>query len=139
MSNTITVEIPFSFKGKTLVPSAIIDLDAMMRRYHEMIPGQELESVYPLLAASIDIDVYSYEYEIMQAGTGVYSKPTGLAEKHLNNTSFDYQRFYKDWLTHKDLTMVQKIAQTRMGVEDLQQQPALRDALLEALALGRKS
>ncbi|MCW8932238.1 MAG: hypothetical protein OQL19_18640 [Gammaproteobacteria bacterium] len=138
MNNSITISITFSFKGDTFTPSLKIDLDAMMKRWNGAMIGNELESIYPHLAASINIDTYSYAYEVMQASEPEFSEPTGLAEKHLKETHFNFQTFYDDWLYHKNLLIIQEIAESRLGITELDQQPKLRDALFEALEAGRK-
>lgn len=141
MSNTVTVSVPFSFKGETFYPSVIIDLDLLIKHKSSAELGQEdlFQSIYPLLAASINIDTYSYAYEIMQAGTAVYSEPTGLAVNHLDEGKFDFHAFYKQWNHNKDLSLVQAIAEKYLSVPDLEQQPQLRDALLEAYSIGKNS
>lgn len=137
MNNFITVNITFSFKGETFTPSVKLDLDTMMKNYHDTVQGRELESLYPLLAASIDLDTYSYAYEILQASDALYSDASELAQKHLQDGDFNYQSFYSDWTHHKHLDIIASIAQTHLDIDDLQQQPALRDALLEALEAGK--
>ncbi len=109
-----------------------------MARGYNFVAGSELVTIYPRLAADIDIDIYSYAYEIMQAGEPVYLEPSGLAKKHLIESKFDYQAFCDDWFYHKNLLSIQKIAKSHLGVTDLEQQPDLRDALMEALEAGKK-
>ncbi len=142
MPNTITISITFSFKGETFTPSAQIDLDHLMEKMSpEVELSQEniLRPIYPLLAASIQIDTYSYAYEIMQAGSAHYSKPTGMAGEFLIEGQFDFQAFGQQWLDNKNVLIVQQIAQKYLSVSDLDTQPALKGALLEALALGKKT
>ncbi len=138
MNNSIVVSTTFSFKGETFKPSVKLDLDAMMKNYHETVQGHELDNIYPLLASSIDLDTYSYAYEIMQASDAVYSDASELAQKHLQDGRFNYSSFYVDWIHHENLTIVARIAQSHLGIDDIQQQPGLRDALLEALEAGKK-
>ncbi len=142
MSNTITVSINFSFKGETFSPSTSIDLDVLMHKNYLSTIGQESNisvSIYPLLAASINLDTYSYAYEVMLASHAVYSEPTGIAVKHLTQGQFNYQSFYKEWLDEKMLTIVQEIADKHLSVADLAQQPQLKEALFEAFLAGEKS
>jgi len=143
MSNSITVNITFSFKGETFHPSTKIDLDVLMKNVQEddqeMKQETVLAPIYPLLAASINIDTYSYAYEIMQAGDAVYSDATGIAINHLQDGKFDYQSFRQEWLNNEHLGVVQAIADKHLSDTDLEQQPQFRDALLEAFEAGRKS
>jgi len=141
MSNSI-ISITFSFKGETFFPFTKIDLDALMKNIQadeEIKQESVLMPIYPLLAASINIDTYSYAYEMMQAGNVSYSEPTGLAINHLKGENFDYQSFRKEWQYNKNLSLVQSIADKYLSVTDLEQQPRLRDALLEAFEAGRNN
>ena len=61
MKNLVTVYIEFSFRGKTHSPELSLDLDEFLHT-HGSIP-----SLYPLIASHNDFDLYSYEYEMMQA------------------------------------------------------------------------
>ena len=139
-ANTIKVSITFSFKGETFSPFTIIDLDLLMKQSE--IGKTEQNSVpthiYPLLAASADIDTYSYAYEIMQAADAVYSEPTGMATKYLIEGQFDYQAFRKEWLENENMTIVQNIADKHRLEIDFHEQSELRDALLEAFFEGKK-
>ncbi|MCU7938449.1 MAG: hypothetical protein KZQ64_05305 [gamma proteobacterium symbiont of Bathyaustriella thionipta] len=139
MSNSITVSITFSFKGETFHPTTIIDLDALMK--NSLVADQDtvLASIYPFLAASINIDTYSYAYEIMQAGDAVYSDPTGIAANHLQDGKFDYQSFRQEWFYNKTLNTVQAIADKYFPEIDLKQQPQLKEALIEAFETGKNS
>jgi hypothetical protein len=141
MTNTITVNITFSFKGETFTPSTQIDLDHLMETMSpEVELSQEniLRPIYPLLASSIHIDTYSYAYEIMQAGSAHYSEPTGMTGEFLTEGQFDFQAFRQQWLDNKNVLIVQQIAQKYLSVSDLDAQPALKGALLEALAFGQR-
>ncbi len=138
--NTIKVSTTFSFKGETFSPSIIIDLDSLMKNstIGETEQSNIPPSLLPLLAASIDIDTYSYAYEIMQAAEAVYSEPAGIAGNHLTEGKFNYLSFRKEWLENENLTIVQTIADKHRLDIDFQEQSELRDALLDAFFEGKK-
>ncbi len=142
MQNSITISIPFSFKGETFTPSTRIDLDLLMRnnRLNSIDQKNNLPaSIYPLLATSIHLDTYSYAYEVMLAGHVLYSKPTGIAINHFTQGNFDYQSFYKEWLDETIVTIVQEIADKYLSVTNLAEQLPLKEALLAAFLAGEKS
>jgi hypothetical protein len=138
MKSVIRVTIIFSFKGKKLSPSVVMDLDALMKT-QTLVNGNELLSIYPLLAANINIDTYSYEFEMMQASHPTYSDPSGLAIAYCQAGEFDYSAFCTDWQHHQELQAVEEIAQSYLSINDLEQQPQLKEALLAAFSLGKKS
>ena len=133
MNNSITAEIKFSFKGETFSPSARIDLDVFFADRPVLEPGRIPQYVYSMVAKNGEIDGYSYAYEVMLASEVVFSEPTGLAGKCLQDKHFDFECFQQHWLYQQKLKIVQDIALQHLNIEDIEQQPQLRDALLEAL------
>ena len=133
MKNSITATIKFSFKGETFSPSARIDLDVLFAAQPVLEPGVIPQYVYNMIARSGDIDGYSYAYEVMLASDVIFSEPTGLAGECLQGNTFDFECFQQRWLYQQKLQIVQDIALRHLKVEDIEQQPELRDALLEAL------
>ena len=71
MKNTITATISFDYKGKSLTPSAILDVDKLMKQHGS------LTQLHSLLASVNQIDSYSYQYEMMLAETVQFSNPQG--------------------------------------------------------------
>jgi len=139
-ANTIKVSITFSFKGENFSPFTIIDLDSLMRTFttDEIEQDSILAPFLPLIAASIDIDTYSYAYEMMQAGEAVYSEPTDIAGNHLTEGKFNYQSFREEWLKNENIAIVQNIADKHQLNIDFQEQSELRDALLDVFFEGKK-
>ena len=132
MKNNILVSIDFYFKGKKHSPSLTLDLDAYMATR-----GGE-DALYHLLANGNDIDLYSYEYEMMLAEKLVFSQATGLAADFLEDGGFDFAGFSQALDDESAVKMLSKIASDHLSVSDLSAQPALNAALLEAYRLGQK-
>ncbi len=142
MPNSIVITSIFSFKGETYSPSIKIDLDALMTSIQddtELEPNKLLTSIYPRLAASLDIDSYSYAYEIMLAADVKYSAAEGIAALFLQDESFDFSSFYKKWLADKTLGVLQIIVDEYLPEVDLSQPTAIKSALLAAYAAGKNS
>jgi hypothetical protein len=133
MKNSIVISVEFFFKGQKLSPSMEIDLDAHVQS------RTGLQALYPRLAKSNNIDLYSYEYEILQAENLIYSEAKGLAKHFLNAGIFDIDAFEQALQDQKALEVVSNIARTILSVEDLDAQPILKTALIEAYKLGQQS
>lgn len=133
MNNHVTASVEFFFKGKKIAASVDIDLDQAMES------AGELPALYPLLARAAELDLYSYEYEIMQAEEIVFSNASGIAADHVHDGVLDRESFTAAWREQQLLGQLQQIAQRHLSVDNLQQQPALKAALLEAWRLGKAS
>ncbi|NOQ88362.1 MAG: hypothetical protein GQ550_05505, partial [Gammaproteobacteria bacterium] len=56
-----------------------------------------------------------------------------------NEGSFDFDSFEAEWVEDQMLDKLQDIAQRNLSVDDILQQPDLKNALLEAYKLGVKA
>jgi len=130
MSNQITASVEFYFKGEKFNASIELELDLHMAQ------GGELPPLYPLLAQSLNMGLYSYEYEMMQAETIAYNNAKGLCVEFCNDGCFDFESFASAWLESSIIHKLSKIAQTHLSIDDLSEQPAIKNALLEAYKQG---
>ncbi len=133
MSNHITASVEFYYKGEKLAATIELDLD------QHMLAAGQLPNLYPLLAKALNLDLYSYEYEMMQAEDIVFNNAKGLAVEHLSEGLFDFDSFDAAWTEAKTLEQLQEIVQRHLSVDNIQQQPDLKNALLEAYQLGKKT
>lgn len=131
MKNSFVASVEFYFKGEKYTPSARIDLDRLM----ETSGG--IPSLYALLARENGIDLYSYQYEVMQVEDIRYSEVEGFVADFIHNGELDVQGFMDKWQEEKVLADLAAIARRCLGVKDLAQQPELANALREAFQLGR--
>ena len=132
MDNRITITIEFDFKGIHFSPSGDFDLDKIMRN-NGVIPD-----LCATLATLNGIDLYSYEFEIMQEEEIQFSNPQGLAAEYMIEGVFDKVGFTQRWHLEQALSALQKIATQHMAIENLNQQPQLKAALMAAFQLGRE-
>ncbi len=130
MKNTLTVQISFSYQGNTYTPSATIDLDRYLTK-NEPVPD-----FFPLIARANDIDAYSYQYEVMEMGQYQYLQATGLARQFCTPDSFDLAGFEAEWKQRDLEQKIADIAHKYMKVNDLSENDALKNALLQAYRLG---
>ena len=133
MTNSITASVEFFFKGEKFTSSIELDLDQYMHS------SGKLPDLYPLLARSINLDLYSYEYEMMQAEKIRYSNAKNLAAEHTIEDVLDEAAFEASWYESKQLEICQKIANKYLDINELKKFPELINALLEAYRQGMKS
>lgn len=131
--NIITASINFDFKGKQFSPSLTIDLDI-----HLQSTGK-LPDFYGLIAAENDIDLYSYEYEMMLTEDIKIHHAEGLVADFIVNNTLDTDAFERAWEEQHILDDIQKIVERNMGLSDLQQHPELKQTLVEIYQLGTQN
>ncbi len=131
MGNKVTVSVEFSFKGQHFNPTCDLDLDNFMQT------SGCLPDFYTLLADANHIGLYSYEFEMMQAETIQFNQPQGLVAKFINHGMLDGEGFEAAWHQQKLYESLQDIAQQYMSIEQLEQHPDLKSALLAAYQLGK--
>ena len=133
MKNTIDVYVSFDFKGQHHEPELHLDLDELMAT------TGRLPALLPLIARHNNIDAYSYEYEMMEAEDVRVRRATGLAAGFVQDGRLDMAAFEQHWLEQQTLAALTDIASRTLDIEDLSQQPALKEALLAAYRLGRSA
>ncbi|MBL3591729.1 MAG: hypothetical protein JMN24_18405 [gamma proteobacterium endosymbiont of Lamellibrachia anaximandri] len=133
LDNRISVRISFSFKGETHTPSAIVDLDELIKG------GGSHDTLHPLLARTNGIDSYSYLYEAMESYPLEFSNPTGFAADYLNGTVFDFTGFEVRWHEEHEYAVLNSIINNHFKDETYANHPALKAALREAFFAGKKA
>lgn len=132
MKNTAVASIEFYFKGEQHTPSVRVDLDALVEQ------DLGLDSLYHVIAAAGGFDTYSYEYEVMQAEEIRFSEAEGLVADFIHDGVLDLDGFKTQRQEGRVLDQLRAIAGRYLGSDDLDGQPGLRQALLEAFRLGRQ-
>ncbi len=130
MKNTIDACVAFDFKGQHHELCIHLDLDQMMET------AGALPSMYPLIARHNHIDTYSYEYEMMQVEEIQVRHATGMVNDFVREGRLDVAAFEHHWRELKALTALRDIVKRTMDIDDLDQQPTLKAALLAAYQLG---
>ena len=130
MNNTITASINFCFKGQTHEPTIELDLDAFMQR------SAQFSEIYMMLAKANDFDLYSYEYEMMQAEPITIVQASGLVEEYVVDGLLDIQGFEQAWNESAVIDGLAIIAEKTLSIDNLDDEPNLKQALLEAYNLG---
>lgn len=130
MKNSLTATIEFHFKGELFTPSISLEID----NYMQSRGG--LPDLCMLIAKENQIDLYSYEYEMMQGESIKISQAEGLVADFIVNDTLDVNAFVQAWHEQSALNDIHAIVERNMGINDLQQHPELKNTLLEVYHLG---
>lgn len=133
VNNQIDAAIKFSYQGETHSPRSTIDLDNMMEG-----KGQ-LSDLYTHIAKENNIDTYSYLYEVMESYEIEYSNAQGLAQQCLEGDQFDFARFEQLWHEAREVRALAGIARKQLGIDDLDKEAKIKQALLDAYHLGKSA
>ena len=133
MTNSIDAHIEFSFKGETYDLSSTLNLDRILDKYIDP------PSLHHVLAVENGINTYSYLYEVMEVEEIEFSNATGLAMQFLHDGVFDLEGFAAQRGESELLDSLQAIALREMGIENLDQHPQLKNALIKAYQLGMEA
>ena len=133
MKNIITVSTIFSFKGKKFSPSLTLELDTYMQS-SGCIPD-----LYPLIANANGIDLYSYEYEMMQAEPLRIEHAEGPVAEHVIDGTLDTDSFSAAWYEHKRQASIRKIIAKNGLSHILEQYPEIEPSLLEIYKAGEEN
>lgn len=133
MKNTVTATIHFSFKGKNHAPSVTLELDR-----HIELTGT-LPDLYQMIAKENNFDMYSYEYEMMQAEEIKFSNAEGLIKDFITDSKLDIDAFTLSWQENKTLNELLSVAEKHLNIKDFSQYDELKQALMAAYLLGKKN
>jgi len=126
LPNTVLANTEFYFKGVRYAPSAVIDMDVCMRHAEPMV------QIYQTLASENGIGLHSYEFDVMVMEAIEFTEPSGLVAGFLNDGALDLDGLHQAWQQQKIHNLLQPIAHRHMGIENLDDHPALKAALIEA-------
>ena len=129
-SNHLSLGIQVSYQGQVHDFKASIDLDARLAE-HGALPD-----FYNLVARASQVDTYSYLYEAMQMEPVTILDAQGRAADFVTDGEFDLAGFIEDWHTRNALPGLQRLAKQRLDIDDLEQHPKLKQALLAAYQKG---
>ena len=133
MKNTVDATVTFSFKGETYTPSTTIDLDALMRE-HGSLPR-----LHYILAMTNKIDTYSYLYEVMEQSPIRFVNARGPVAGFVEDEALDIEGFQMQWQQNQIIGVLQSIASRELNIDDLENHPELKNALIEAYHCGRSA
>jgi len=133
MKNSIQASLEFDFRGERFSPCVTVDLDTFMVRQ------DHLDRLYDMLATSIGLDVYRYEYDVMIMEEITFSEPTGIACEFTCDGKFDFDGFLVKWTRQQIIDSIQPIAEKHLNISDISKHPDIQEALIECYQKGQKT
>ena len=137
MDNSITISVEFDYKGVHFSPSLKIDLEK------ETIKAESMDYFHALLARQNKIDLYSYEYEIMQASPILFSEPKGMIKAFVKDGTLDFDEFM---MARERADIIENIrvfldtnsdSDSKMLNNQLKETPGLIDLFVNIYRLGQ--
>jgi hypothetical protein len=132
VKSELEVFVRFDFRGKSLSPQVTVDLDLQMEQQGH------LSDFKLMLARENGIDLYSYEFEVMESLPIVVRRATGLAEQFSLQGVFDAEGFEARWRVLKEQQQIEAVALEYLDRETLEQNPQWQAALLAVYQLGKR-
>ena len=133
MKNSVQATLEFDFRGERFTPGITVDLDSIMIR------EAHLEKLYDMLATSIGLDPYRYEYDVLVMQEITFSNPTGLACDFICDGKFDFDNFAKSWAEQHIIELIQPIAEKHLNIPDLSKHTDIQSALIACYQAGQKN
>lgn len=123
--NIIEVSIEFYFKGRRHNPSAVINLDECM--HHQDL----ITHIYYTIASENGIGSHTYELDVMVMEPLHFDHAHGDVASFIHDHQFDIEGFRKMWMETNMVKILQPIARKHLGIDNLDEHPALKAALIE--------
>ena len=132
MKNIITASVVFYFKGEKFTPSLTLELDTHMQA------GGSVPDLYPLIANENNIDLYSYEYEMMQAEPVRITHAEGMVAEHITDGVLNSETFEIAWHEQQRYTTIRHIMEKNGLNHILEQYPDMEQTLVEIYKAGEE-
>ena len=129
--NSIIASLQFDFRGQTFTPSIEVNLDQFMLRQHG------IHELYDMLGASIGLDSYRHEYDVMVLQDICFSEPVGLVSAFVEAGRLDFKGFNNAWQESEIMKIIRPVALKHLAITDLDQHPDIRNALMESYRSGQ--
>ena len=124
--NKVKVSAPFDYQGQQYAPYIHIDLNLFIEQdnFSALLKQR--------IATENKIDAYSYQYEILEQALLIFEQAEGLIAQYIQNKQLNYHEFKAAYQEQKITEIISKIALKHLDIDDLEQQPKIKQALFEA-------
>ncbi|WP_190600121.1 hypothetical protein [Candidatus Vesicomyidisocius sp. SY067_SCS001] len=126
-NTTVTASVGFDYQAQHYELSNVIDIENII--YHDDF----FNAVYLSIARANNIDLYSYQLDVILDQTIIFSNAKGCVEGCLNNGKLDLILLRENYQQTEYLSKIKVIAE-QFKIHD-----NITTALLEAYLLGKKS
>lgn len=130
-ANTVTANIDFDYQAQHYALKDVIDIDHIIYRedfYH---------SIYLSIARANNIDLYSYQLEIMMDQTIVFSNEKGCVQGCVSQGVLDLALLKKAHQKAEYLPAIERIIQQH--IPNLERNDNITKALIDAYILGKSA
>ena len=129
--NQVTASISFDYKGQNFLLKNQINIDNIISH------DDFFNSVYVFIAQENNIDLYSYQFEIMIDQNIVFSNEKGCATGCVINGDLDINMLRDKYQISEYLSKIDSII--RKNIPQEKRSKEVKKAMIEAYLLGKKS
>ena len=130
-THSLLAYLSFDYQGKSYALQSVINVESII--FHEDF----YQSIYLQLAQDHDIDLYSYQLEVMMDQAIRFSNARGCAEGCIGNQSLDLELLRQHYEQVLCLEKIEVVAEKHLDSGEMTE--GVRKALIEAYQLGRAS
>jgi hypothetical protein len=131
VTHSLLASLSFDYQGKSYTLQSVINIENIIS--HEDF----YQSIYLQLAQEHDIDLYSYQLEIMMDQTIQFSQAKGCAEGCIDNQSLDLVLLRQRYEQVFCLEQIEVVTAKHLNSSEMTE--GVKKALIEAYQLGRAS
>ncbi|MGE4594718.1 MAG: hypothetical protein AAEF23_04265 [Gammaproteobacteria bacterium] len=131
VTHSLLASLSFDYQGKSHTLQSVINIENIIS--HEDF----YQSIYLQLAQEHDIDLYSYQLEIMMDQTIQFSQAKGCAEGCIDNQSLDLVLLRQRYEQVFCLEQIEVVTAKHLNSSEMTE--GVKKALIEAYQLGRAS
>ena len=131
VTHSLLASLSFDYQGKSHTLQSVINIENIIS--HEDF----YQSIYLQLAQEHDIDLYSYQLEIMMDQTIQFSQAKGCAESCIDNQSLDLVLLRQRYEQVFCLEQIEVVTAKHLNSSEMT--GGVKKALIEAYQLGRAS
>ncbi len=126
-ANTVTVNVGFDYQGQHYELSNVIDIE------HIIYYDDFFNAVYLSIARANNIDLYSYQLDVILDQTIIFSNAKGCVEGCVNNGKLDLT------LLREKYQQIEYLPKIKVIAEQFKVHDNITIALVDAYLLGKKS
>ncbi len=125
-TNTVTVSVGFDYQGQHYELSNVIDIE------HIIYYDDFFNAVYLSIARVNNIDLYSYQLDVILDQTIIFSNAKGCVEDCVNNGKLDLT------LLRENYQQIEYLPKIKVIAEQFKIHDNITIALVDAYLLGKK-
>ena len=129
--HSLVASLSFDFQGKSYNLQSVVDIEKVITH------TDFYQSIYQQLAQDNDIDLYSYQLEVMMDQEIHFSKPQGCTKSCINDGELNLVKLRKNYEQVSLEGAIQSIVQQHLDLNECSDN--VKKALIKAYQVGRDS